>query len=388
MLYRHPDRLFSALICNIILRGAKLGYQDPERFEVNQNHASVKEAPDILAKDIKRQMKAGRLLILTAPLPTKHFSSPLGLVPKHDGGWRRIHDLSYPAGASVNEGIPKDWGALEYAVIDKAITAILTYAGLGAAILLKEDLADAFRHIAVAISDRWLLGFSWLGIYYIECFLPFGLRTAPLLFDLFARGLHYILAVELCWSIVLYYIDNFLTILRPYTDPAAYKSEFEATCQMLGLKRHPDEEESGTCIEFLGIELDTVAMEARLPLKKLERARQLVVDVIEADGVPLAKLETFVGFLSFCAKVVVPGRTFLASPYGALRRKAKIVNITVAMRADLAWWHTFLPRWNGIRIIKHSHVHNTSHIWTDASGKWGIGGHRQAEPTDPIRSWK
>ena len=25
MLYRHPDRLFPALICNIILRGAKLG---------------------------------------------------------------------------------------------------------------------------------------------------------------------------------------------------------------------------------------------------------------------------------------------------------------------------------------------------------------------------
>ena len=53
---------------------------------LDKNHVSAKKSLDILAKDIKRQIKADRLLILTISLSTKHFSLPLGLIPKHDGG--------------------------------------------------------------------------------------------------------------------------------------------------------------------------------------------------------------------------------------------------------------------------------------------------------------
>ena len=42
-------------------------------------------------------------------------------------------------------------------------------------ILVKRDLAEASRHIPVAESDWWLLGFSWDGNYYMERYLPFGL---------------------------------------------------------------------------------------------------------------------------------------------------------------------------------------------------------------------
>jgi hypothetical protein len=52
------------------------------------------------------------------------------------------------------------------------------------AILMKRDLSDAFRHIPFAESDYWLLGLCWNAIFYIDCFLPFGLRTAPFLFNL------------------------------------------------------------------------------------------------------------------------------------------------------------------------------------------------------------
>lgn len=46
------------------------------------------------------------------------------------------------------------------------------------ATLLKRDLKDAFRMVPVAPHERWLLGFSWAGQYYVENCLPFGLRTA------------------------------------------------------------------------------------------------------------------------------------------------------------------------------------------------------------------
>ncbi len=55
----------------------------------------------------------------------QYVCSPLGLVPKHDGSWRRIHDLSFPYGDSVNDGIPQEWGALEYATYDDAVDALI-----------------------------------------------------------------------------------------------------------------------------------------------------------------------------------------------------------------------------------------------------------------------
>ena len=81
----------------------------------------------------------------------QYVYSPLGLVLKHDGGWRRIHDLSFPNGQSVNDGIPHEWGALEYTTFDDAVDALLLQ-GPGAQ-FVKRDLKDAFRHIPVATSD-------------------------------------------------------------------------------------------------------------------------------------------------------------------------------------------------------------------------------------------
>ena len=132
---------------------------------------------------------------------------PLGLVPKHDGGWRRIHDLSFTRDDSVNDGIPRDWDSLEYSAIDDAIAAIISQ-GQGD-ILPREDLAGALRHIPVALSDRWLLGFQWHGVFYIEEFLLFGLRIAPFLFDLFAKGLRWILIRTYDWRILLHYLSDF-----------------------------------------------------------------------------------------------------------------------------------------------------------------------------------
>ena len=56
--------------------------------------------------------------------------------------------------------------------------------------MVKRDLADAFRYIPIHPSDWWLMGFEWRGTLYHELFLPFGLRTAPRIFNYFAEGLH------------------------------------------------------------------------------------------------------------------------------------------------------------------------------------------------------
>lgn len=221
----YPDRFFVATLLGIIRRDAKIGYVGPHCFRIVANHASANEAPDVLTVDVNKQLQAGRLTVLSAPLPNPYVCSSLGLVPKHDGGWRRIYDLFSPRNISVNDGIPRDRGALVYVAVDDAIAALIAQ-GCGA-MLLKEDLADAFWHVSVAISDRWLLGFQWDNVFYMEDYLPFGLRTAPFLFDIFAKVLHWMLVHLFNWRILLYYLDDFFTVLQSFTDPALYQQQWD-----------------------------------------------------------------------------------------------------------------------------------------------------------------
>ena len=128
----------------------------------------------------------------------------------------------------------------------------------------------------MAIRDRWLLGFSWLNVFYMEVFLLFGLCTAPFLFDPFANDVQYILIYILGWPIVLHYLDDFFTILPPGTDLGPYKAQFKLICDLFGLGQNVKKEGSGTMLDFLRIEMDSIAMEARLPEEKLAKAMKLV----------------------------------------------------------------------------------------------------------------
>lgn len=236
---------------------------------------------------------------MPAPTPGERFiCSPLGLVPKMGpegqiNAWRRIHHLSFPLGRSVNDHTPPGWGALEYASFDDAV-AMVAAAGCGA-ILIKGDLADAFRHIPVAPEDYWLLGFSWDDEYWTDCFLPFGLRISPFLFDLFAKGLHFVIeaapAIQQNFS-VIHYLDGFFAAGRPGVDPKIYESRFSNVCSALGIRIKVSKSITGTTADFGGIELDTLAMEARLPLKKLTKAREMVTTYAKRKAIALQELQS------------------------------------------------------------------------------------------------
>lgn len=349
-----------------------MGYQGPSMLQLHKSHPSALAAPEILTKDLQDQQANDRLSKLATEPSFPFVSSPLGLVPKGDGRWRRIHDLSFPRGSSVNDGIPKELGALEYASIDEAIESLLR-AGKGAT-LVKRDLKDAFRHVPVASSDSWLLGFFCDGFYWVDRFLPFGLRTSPFLFDLFAKGLHWILIAVLGWSIILHYFAG--------ADTELFGRQFDELCKDLGLSINDKKSLAGAIVEFLGIELDSLTMEARLPPDKLQRAKREVERVLKGKSVSRLELQKVVGFLCFAAKVVVPGRAFLRSSYDAIARHTPQVHINGDIRADLSWWLRFLEGWNGIRLLRLETERPIYYLWTDASGNVGLG----ASSGNPLKS--
>jgi len=171
--------------------------------------------------DMKNELSKNRLQLFseTGSLPPHYIASALGLTDKADGSKRRIHHLPYAAAGStpINSGIPESYGTIAYSSITDAVAAVQRRGKN--CILVKRDFESAFRHIPVSPLDSPLLGFHWQNLNYTELFLPFGLRMAPYLFNLFAEVFHWVLEDQLRRLSqpvsVIHYLDDLLLVLPP-----------------------------------------------------------------------------------------------------------------------------------------------------------------------------
>ena len=69
------------------------------------------------------------------------------------------------------------------------------------------------------------------------------------------------------------------------------------------------------CTRFLGIDIDSVAMELRLPEDKLCRVKKLVNKFAVLKKSTKDKIDELAGLLAHCSKVVRGGRTFCRRIY-------------------------------------------------------------------------
>ena len=376
LLSSYPDPIFSETLQRIARYGAKVSYEGPEQRIHWPNLVSAKDAPSVIDMDLQLNLQQGRVVEIQR-LGPKFIISPLGLVPKPSGGYRRIHHLSAPPKFSVNDHMTSQYGQLNYVLFNEALDHVRK-AGNGA-ILVKQDLADAFRHIPIHPSDWWLFGFEWQGKLFEERFLPFGLRTAPRIFNYFAEALHWILANRSSGAIT-HYLDDFLARFSAVDGERAqeYEDIFARTCQTLGLKIKISKNASGTTIEFLGLIIDTIKMEARLPKEKKDCGLVLITGLAAQKSCSLLDLQRVTGLLNFLAKVIPLGCTFCRRLYDLEQRfppgggKGVLRRIPSAVKKDLRWWRGLLPTHNGILIIQPYRCR--WRLWTDAVGKKGNGG--------------
>jgi hypothetical protein len=133
-----------------------------------------------------------------------------------------------------------------------------------------------------------------------------------------------------------------------------------------------------TSLIFLGLEIDTVLFEIRLPQDKLHDLRQEVQTLLLRKSATLKQLQSFIGKLNFACCVVPPGRTFLR----------RLIDLTIGLtkphhhrrlnseaKADLRAWGIFLDKFNGKALFPSGITHSASslHLFTDASNL-GFGG--------------
>jgi hypothetical protein len=133
-----------------------------------------------------------------------------------------------------------------------------------------------------------------------------------------------------------------------------------------------------TKLTFLGLELDTLSYQIRLPQDKLDQLKSEIQKFTTKKSATLRELQSLIGMLNFACNVVPPGRTFLR----------RLINLTIGLkqphhhrklnleaRADLKAWAVFLEHFNGRAFFPSGTTHSSSslHLFTDASNL-GFGG--------------
>ena len=244
----------------------------------------------------------------------------------------------------------------------------------------KIDLKNAFRLIPVRPEDRNLLGICWRNKFYIDTCLPFGLRSAPYLFNQLSVAIHWILQNSYGVQYLLHYLDDFFT-----AGPADSLQCAENLQSMFTLCRDINApikmskvEGPTTSLIFLGIHLDSKTMEASIS----DERKCALLDELSwmRHRVKCTKREllSLIGKLSFCCKVVPSGRIFLRRMIDLSNTVTQLhyhISLTTEARLDIQWWLEFLPSWSGTSLILNTRWTPSPalNLYTDASGMHGRG---------------
>ena len=150
-----------------------------------------------------------------------------------------------------------------------------------------------------------------------------------------------------------HYLDDFLT-MGPPASPVCYNNLQACIqlCSKLGLPLHPDKLEGpSTCLSILGIELDTIRLQARLPTDKRERIVTLLKSWSGKRFCRRRELESLIGHLHHACKIAPQGRTFLRRMITLLctfRRDDHPIRLNQEFHLDLTWWRELFQRWDGL----------------------------------------
>ncbi|XP_078503741.1 uncharacterized protein LOC144762432 [Lissotriton helveticus] len=359
--------------------GFRIGYQGPRVGRWSDNLKSAKESPHVVRKKLDAELAAGRIAgpFVHCPLPDL-IVSPLGVVPKKaEGEFRLIHHLSWPEGSSINDFIDPADSTVTYASVDDALRLVRT-AGVGA-LLAKSDIQSAFRLLPIHPWDFSLLGMHFDGSFYVDRVLPMGCSVSCSLFETFSTFLQWRFTFVSGHALVCHYLDDFLFIGEGCSGQCqSALNIFQALAEELGVPLAPDKTEGPcTSLTFLGIEIDTLSMVARLPVAKVKEMSAFIHLVLGERKVVLKTVQKLLGYLNFACRVVRAGRTFcrrLGLSMSGASLPHHRVRITTAVRADLTVWLRFLQDFNGVSLF----FADEDMVWqvqlfTDASGAHGFG---------------
>lgn len=356
------------------------------RFARNLVSAQGPANEDRILDEIVKEVLLKRWAGPFARLPFKNLQcSPIGAVKKKNSNKLRfILHLSYPrdySNTSINSGIEEI--ECEYLMLETVLDAIRRK-GRGC-LLCKFDINEAFRYIRIRRDQMFLLGFQFKGLFYYERCLPFGLSSAPGLFEIFATAINDFIeagGVPDCF----HYMDDYICISLP-AEAMVHFLIIIALFNALGVSLSAVKlERPTTQLEFLGYILDTDLMQIRLPADKLTRYTAELQHWIHKRHATRKELQSLVGILVHASRVIPHSRSFYQRLLSTLKKAnaehqlnsaRNLIEIDQYALRDIRWWARFLWEWNGVGIIPPNVADydpaDRHELFTDASSI-GMGG--------------
>jgi hypothetical protein len=256
------------------------------------------------------------------------------LVPKKNGSWRPVFDLSQLNRHLV---IPKFR-------MESAITIMKSLAK--GDWVVSVDIKDAYLHVPIHPQYQRYLHLAYQGKVYKFTVLPFGVATAPYVFTRIVRAMAD--ACHLEGVRFHHYLDDWLIVAK---SPRQVYQAAELVLKLaISLGWIPNWEKSmltpTQSLVHVGIEYDLGLGLALPPEARLQKLEAAVLPLLEESSCTARMLLSVVGLLASMEKQVPYGRCFLRPLQWGLAQQWHIardhldarVKVTSEMREGLHWW--------------------------------------------------
>ena len=251
------------------------------------------EGRKAIDQEVEILLEKGAVSLITHPSPG--FYGRLFVVPKNNGGFRPVLDLSVlnkfltdvsfrmETPRSVREGIRQgDWA-----------TSL--------------DLQDAYFHVLVHPKDRKFLRFAWNGRTFQFNVLPFGLSLAPWAFTRVTRELAIIFRSRNIR--INMYLDDWLILAQTKEECARHTQEVLSITQSLGFRLNWKKSSLLPTQRFtyLGMLFDTQSFLVAPTEERLTRLASLLSSLLSSESASARRLYALLGQMESLAPLLPLG---------------------------------------------------------------------------------
>ncbi len=325
-----------------LTRTIRLGYaiqfaRRPPKFNVVlETSVAVRNAP-VLREEIAVLLAKDAIEPVPPAEMRQGFYSPYFIIPKKGGGLRPILDLRV-----LNRVLHKlPFKMLTHRRMIKCIQPQDWFAAI--------DLKDAYIHVSILPRHRPFLRFAFEGRAWQYRVLPFGLSLSPRVFTKVVESA--LTPLREVGIRILNYLDDWLILAQSREQLGDHRDLVLRHLSQLGLRVNWEKSKLSPVqrISFLGVELDSVSMTARLTEERAQAVLNCLSSFRGRNVVPLKQFQRLLGHMASAAAV---------TPLGLLH-----------MRPLQHWLHSRVPRWawrrGTLRVGISQQCRRSLSPWTD-----------------------
>ena len=306
---------------------------------------------------------------MSGPMVQSPFSSfntsPLMTAVKKPDARRAVFDASF-GDLSLNNNTPSDTYLgmpIEYAYPKiEDFKAFVIKLGRGC-FIYKRDLSRYFLQIPLDPVDYPKVGFVWRGFLFFFCGFMFGLKHAGLQGQRVTTAVTWVhnrLGLQTDEEEMFHSINYSDDIGGAEATEERALAAYNALSELfeeLGLRESKSKAHlPSTCMPYLGVEFDTMAMVMRVPAEKVEEIRSELSSWARKTTASKKGLQQLLGRLFWVSRCVKFSRGFMARLLTQLKSMHtltdhKKVPLSAECKEDIQWWNRYLRKFNGTELI-------------------------------------